>query len=322
MTTRLEQRYRRLLRVLPAWYRADREREMVDVFLEGRAERDDADLDAEHGWPGWGETASVAALAVRTRVGGEGAPPGPRAVGNAVRAAAGVGVLLNAAAAAAGVLGRVVATVAGPPAAEVVTGTLLHPVGAGAWWSTVALVLGLCWLPAWTALTSGRAGAAVLLALAACLPTLVGLVVGDGPVLWHLAGSLVAIATVVLLLLGHHRDAAPPDVARPWALLAVATVALAAIAPLVLVVRQVLALEAVVLLVAAVVVAVTGRRSALAAGIAVVSAVVVVGGLLELAALDVDRTGSAITVGVGLVATLVAVVAARRDVPSHLSVIL
>jgi hypothetical protein len=211
MTSRLEDRYRRLLRVLPAWYRAEREREMVDVFLEERGDRADADLDAEHGWPGWGEAAAVAGLAVRTRVGGDGAPPGPRAVGDTVRAAAGVGVLLGAAGAAAGLLGRVVATVAGPPQAAILTEGLLHPVGAG-WWSAVALVLGLCWLPAWTALTSGRQGVAILLALAACTPSLVGLVLADGGapiVLWRLGLTLVDLATVVLLVLG------PPPRRRP-----------------------------------------------------------------------------------------------------------
>ncbi|WP_191299056.1 hypothetical protein [Lentzea cavernae] len=60
----LERRYRTLLKVLPRWYRRDREEEMVGIFL---AERDD-DLDLEHSWPGWGETGAVLALAVRTHL--------------------------------------------------------------------------------------------------------------------------------------------------------------------------------------------------------------------------------------------------------------
>ena len=43
----LERRYRRLLKVLPGWYRRDREEEMVSIFL---AERTD-ELDLEHSWP-------------------------------------------------------------------------------------------------------------------------------------------------------------------------------------------------------------------------------------------------------------------------------
>jgi hypothetical protein len=316
MTTRLEERYRRLLRVLPAWYRAEREREMVDVFLEERADRTDADLDAEHGWPGWGETAAVAALAVRTRVGGDGAPPGPRALGDTVRAAAGVGVLLAAAATLAGVVGRIAATVAGPSEAAVVTEALLHPGDAGGWWASTAFVLGLSWLPAWTALTSGRRRTAILLACGACVPALVALVgdvvAGDGSsALVVLARSLLELTTVVLLLLGHHRDATPPTVARPWALLGGVTAALVAVVPLVLVVRQVFAPEAGVLLVAAVAVAVTRRRGPLAAGIAVVAGVQVVAGFLELAVHETGRPGAAITTGLGLLALLVATAVAR-----------
>jgi hypothetical protein len=43
----LENRYRRLSRVLPAWYRAEREEEMVGLFMAGRED----DLDQEHDRP-------------------------------------------------------------------------------------------------------------------------------------------------------------------------------------------------------------------------------------------------------------------------------
>jgi hypothetical protein len=66
--TRLERRYRALLGVLPRDYRAEREEEMVGTFLATR--RGDPDLDGEHGWPGWSETAATLALAVRVRLGG------------------------------------------------------------------------------------------------------------------------------------------------------------------------------------------------------------------------------------------------------------
>ncbi|MFC7615966.1 hypothetical protein ACFQV2_23245 [Actinokineospora soli] len=87
MTTRLERRYRALLRVLPRSYRAQREEEMVASFLDGRP----GDLDGEYGWPGWPETAATVGLAVRTRVGD----------GDAVRTAGLFGLLLGIAMAAA-----------------------------------------------------------------------------------------------------------------------------------------------------------------------------------------------------------------------------
>ncbi|MEU4803752.1 hypothetical protein [Actinosynnema sp. NPDC023587] len=63
MSSNLERRYRWLLRVLPAWYRAEREEEMVGIFL---VDRDDG-TDLEHGWPGWGEAGATVGLAVRVR---------------------------------------------------------------------------------------------------------------------------------------------------------------------------------------------------------------------------------------------------------------
>ncbi|MHC1560594.1 hypothetical protein ACR9E3_16680 [Actinomycetospora sp. C-140] len=310
--TRLEDRYRRLLRVLPAWYRAEREDEMVDVFLEGRAGDDSADLDAEYGWPGWGETASVAGLAVRTRVGGDGAPAGPRRVGDTVRAAAVGAVLINAAGAAVTVLWQLVAIVVGPSEAGVVTDGLLHPAGVG-WWSSIAFVLGLCWLPAWTALTSGRRGGALVLAAAACVPDVVALVLPAGPsTLMTLAFSLFELATVALLLLGFHRDAALPEVAHPWAWLGGAVAVLAVVAPLVLVVRQTFEPEAAALLLAAVAVAVSRRGGPVSAGVAVLAGDTVVSALLELAVLDAGYAGPVITVVLGGVAMIVAAATARR----------
>jgi hypothetical protein len=63
--TRLEQRYRLVLRLLPAAYRAAWEHEMVATFLESRASDDPetAEFVAGFGRPSWPEVASVAALA-------------------------------------------------------------------------------------------------------------------------------------------------------------------------------------------------------------------------------------------------------------------
>src|ERR1700722_17109987 len=72
----LERRYRRVLRLLPGWYREQWEQDMVAAFLDswltGDPERDECVL--EFCKPGWAETASVACLAVRLHLGGPGTP--------------------------------------------------------------------------------------------------------------------------------------------------------------------------------------------------------------------------------------------------------
>ncbi|GAA0374752.1 hypothetical protein GCM10009530_26600 [Microbispora corallina] len=62
----LEDPYRRVLRLLPASYREGREEEMVAAFLEGSPGAGD------NARPRWPEVASVAALAIRVRLGGPG----------------------------------------------------------------------------------------------------------------------------------------------------------------------------------------------------------------------------------------------------------
>lgn len=93
MTSRLERRYRTLLKVLPSWYREEREEEMVASFLDGRP---GDDLDPEYGWPGWGETGATLALALRTRM--------ERPVGESVRLLGMFGLLLGVAIAATSVV--------------------------------------------------------------------------------------------------------------------------------------------------------------------------------------------------------------------------
>lgn len=95
---RLEARYRRVLRVLPAPYRQVWEEEMVATFLQSVA-TGDPELDefaAEYGSPGWSETTSVLGLAVRLRLGGSGAPARSFTWGQAVRLAVLVALLGHA----------------------------------------------------------------------------------------------------------------------------------------------------------------------------------------------------------------------------------
>jgi hypothetical protein len=316
--TRLETRYRRLLRLLPAWYRAEREQEMVEVFLDDRAARarDTGELDDEYGWPGWGEAAAVAGLAVRTRVGGPGDPPGPRATGAVVRAAGTGAVLLSAGGAGATAIWWVVAALIGPSEAADNLAALVRPAGAGQWHDAVLLVLGLCWLPAWTALSAGRLQLARILGILATVPPLssIASALVDGAMTaaaLTLAAALMPVGALVLLRLGFHRDAPPPAVAHPWSLLAGVTVGLLAFAVLVPVTRTTFHPDAAVLLVAALAVLAT-RRVTAAGGLAVLAGIAVVGGLLELAALEVGRGGAAVTVALGAAALLVATVVVRR----------
>jgi hypothetical protein len=97
----LEQRYRRALRLLPAYYRDKWADDMVaallDSWMTGDPEVDGCVL--EFCKPGWPETASVAGLAARLYLGGTRAPRRYFAWGQAVRRAVLVVMLFHAAAA-------------------------------------------------------------------------------------------------------------------------------------------------------------------------------------------------------------------------------
>ncbi|MCP3801617.1 hypothetical protein NLX83_20355 [Allokutzneria sp. A3M-2-11 16] len=95
--TLLELRYRRMLRVLPRWYRAEREEEMVSAFLEDVNRDPDADVRHDFGWPGWGEFGSLLALSVRTRWPGRTGSPRALVKGQVVRLVALIGLLLGVA---------------------------------------------------------------------------------------------------------------------------------------------------------------------------------------------------------------------------------
>ena len=96
--TALERRYRRVLRLLPADYRAAWEEDMVETFLRANEPDDpeDAEFAAAYGRPGAAEVARVVALAVRLRLGGVGAAPKDFARGEIVRRIALAGLLVQA----------------------------------------------------------------------------------------------------------------------------------------------------------------------------------------------------------------------------------
>jgi hypothetical protein len=220
--SRLEQRYRLVLRVLPAAYRKAWEEDMVATFLDS-VDSDDAEAAeyaADYGRPSWSEVATVASLAVRLRLGAAGAPPRYLAWGQTVRLVALTGLLVNAA------------------AATIVAGSTLWLAGKLGWlpappadwapamppsaWHTLWTLAGLLWLPAYVGLLLGHRRAAQLLAALAVLPdgaaaisATTDLAAGTAPLLLMIWAHLLVEALLVLALVAFHQDA-PPVRRRPW----------------------------------------------------------------------------------------------------------
>ncbi|MDX8148668.1 hypothetical protein SK854_41585 [Lentzea sp. BCCO 10_0061] len=188
----LERRYRLLLRVLPRWYRQDREEEMVGIFL---AERDD-DLDLEHSWPGWGETGAILGLSVRTHLAaGAALTSVPAKVvwrGEVVRALGMIGLLLGVFYATAAIVNLAVG-VAGP-----------FPV-----WR----LLELGPLVALPALLAGRRTPAKVAAAAPAVLSVVSLGQPEYAVTWSVF-QLPSLVTFACLCLGFHREAPTPPARR------------------------------------------------------------------------------------------------------------
>lgn len=173
MTSLLEKRYRRVLRMLPASYRARREEEIVDTYLQEFDEHEQDELR-----PTWRETASIAALAVRTRLGGPGAAPRHAVAGATVRLFALLSVLLHGARE---LTDRALsfAYVSGAPARdrEGLLGVLDGHQGVASGVREAFLwLLPLCWAAAYAALLRDRRRAALVLTVLAALPGLMFLV--------------------------------------------------------------------------------------------------------------------------------------------------
>ncbi|MGW5529198.1 hypothetical protein [Streptomyces sp. SID1034] len=234
MTTLLEQRYRTVLRLLPASYRAEREEEMVETYLESVPE-ELHDLVR----PAWGEVTSIAGLALRTRL--DGTPTLPRTglrLGPLFRQFALFGVLLNAASALSG-HALFLAWLGGAPAPdqERVASSFR---GSGIWDSfpvQVALwVAPLAWAGAYVALVRDRRRAALVFAALAALPALAGAArqltwMPGGVATYALATAAAALLTVAALACGYHADAPPtplPPVPPGLALMGLSVVAGAA----------------------------------------------------------------------------------------------
>lgn len=219
--SRLEERYRAVLRLLPADYRARWEREMVAAFLESM---DSGDLEQDeyvrdYGRPSWSEVGSVAALAVRLRLGLNGAGT-RRSVtsGAAVRLAVLMALLASAVTGVVGAgfrlwLAGALAWLPDPPS----TWVAQIP---SRFWYVASDLSGLFWLAAYLAFLLGQraAGRAFIVlgmvpgAAVAALSTVDVAGVGPSVTLW------VALLTDGALLLG--TVAFQPGVAhvriRPW----------------------------------------------------------------------------------------------------------
>ncbi|MEV4164574.1 hypothetical protein [Nonomuraea dietziae] len=207
----LEQRYRFVLRMLPASYRAEREEEMVDAFLDAAGDvRDEDNLR-----PGLREVASVAGLAVRTRIGGLGAPPRARATGDAVRLFALLGLGYHAALA----WDNLAAQLAlfglnrSAPDEYLVTGEQWA-------WALLWIAQGLVWAAAFAMLALARMRPAKVLAVTALAAFV--LTVAVRALMWPetmdwstLAYLMVTALPVVALLTAYHADSPPVRASAP-----------------------------------------------------------------------------------------------------------
>ncbi|GAA3096610.1 hypothetical protein [Streptomyces echinatus] len=210
MTTLLEARYRAVLRLLPAYYRREREEEMVETYLW------DLDRDTQdQSRPTLGEVASIAALAVRCRLGGPGAPRPYALLGSAVRQFALFAVLLQAASA---VVDRALGlTWSFTRGADERRLFLTGFTGRDTTDTVVAVLtwtLPLLWTVAYFALLHDHRRAARYSALVAALPTLwplAGSLADDRAVPWmpwyDTPTALLAWLPVLALCAAQHRDA-------------------------------------------------------------------------------------------------------------------
>jgi hypothetical protein len=220
MSGDLEGRYRRVLRLLPGWYRERWEQDMIAAFLDGWLTGDpEADeYISKAAWPGWAEVASVAGLAVRLHLGGAGTPR-RYAWGQAIRRAV-LTVLLVHAVLAVDVLvflvwgRRLVGWLPAPPGSLVVA--------PGGVWAAVYYLVCLAWIAIFVMLAVGHYRTGRVLAVLAIVPGLVALLQAQltgirpapfGPWIFWVLADLAP----VLAMTAFHRDAAPTAPGR-WLL--------------------------------------------------------------------------------------------------------
>ncbi|MEU2615958.1 hypothetical protein ABZ570_30965 [Micromonospora sp. NPDC007271] len=219
--SRLEERYRLVLRLLPAAYRQQWEDDMVAAFLESMDNDDpeDAAYIADHGRPSLAEVASIMSLAVRLRLGGPDATARSHAWGQAVRLATLMAMLTHAVMVTASVavtlwLSGKIAWLPAPAPAWALTPS-------GSTWHTAWNLAGYAWLPAYIALVLGHRRVAQAVALLAIVPpavtTAVEQAASDVPLSVTPWALRLTDVVLVLAMAVFHRDA-PPVPRRPWLL--------------------------------------------------------------------------------------------------------
>lgn len=205
----LEQRYRTILRLLPASYRAAREEEMVASFLDSVGEVSDAD-DPK---PGWSETASVAALALRVRLGDTGGGPSG-SCGPAVRLVGLLGLLYQAAVAVWSIVTALrVYTGLGLPnySGHYALSVMGAPGSADRLGWVGWIIVDVAVIIAYVTLVRGHRRTGKILVLLLLAYPIAGvarsIAVGPTPVGYQLLGTLLTVITVLALLIGFHRGA-------------------------------------------------------------------------------------------------------------------
>ena len=231
----LEQRYRRVLRLLPGYYRDKWEEDMVAAYLDSRL-TGDPEVDEcvlEFCRPDWPEVASVAGLAGRLYLGGAGAPRRYFAWGQAARNAVLTVMLVHVVRGIAALVllawsHRLAGWLPAPPAT-------LMTASPGGIWPAVFYVVDGAWIVIFAALLVGHYRTARVIAALAIVPYLVFLLqqqfTGSVPVhpgAW--AFWVLLDLAPVLAMAAFHRDA-PPAARRPW-LLALAAGSLLVYVPL------------------------------------------------------------------------------------------
>jgi hypothetical protein len=229
----LEQRYRRALRLLPGYYRAQWEEDMVAAFLDSWMSGDPED-DAwilRFGRPTRPEVASVAGLAARLYLGGAGAPRRYFAWGQAVRGAVLTVVLVHAVFSLdtfvrLGWAHRLFGVPA-PPANMAAT-----PVGI---WLTATFAVACAWVVVFVALVLGQYRTARVIAALTVTTDLVVLLqrqlTGTQPLIYGAWAYWILLDLVPVLAMAAFHVGAPSAARRPWLLALPATYLLVA-APL------------------------------------------------------------------------------------------
>jgi hypothetical protein len=218
----LEQRYRRVLRLLPRYYRDTWEEDMVAAFLDGwmTGDPDEDSVTMEYGRPSRQEIASVVGLAARLYLGGAATPRRYYAWGQAVRLAALAVVLVHA------TQGLSVVTwlawrrhLAGWFPA--LPASMAGPVPDGVW-PTMMNVVECVWIVIFVALVLGYHRMARVIAALAIATDLVLLLQAQFAGLLVLplgtwSSFFLFDLVLILAMSAFHRDA-PPTARRPWLL--------------------------------------------------------------------------------------------------------